>query len=334
GLLSVDYATQGGLLNLFLDPDDVFGNQNEVPLIGGQDLPSGENIRVFSIPAHGEYNIVGTMNDGTIVKYSDTKVNLMPATLAVSYSPSEDATIQTGVQTETYLGSPDDQVEFLLRTAAGVDYNLGNVTGMGGNPRQFTWDVNQFIQTNDIQGTIEGKVVIRTTDSETSNVVEDESDGTYTIQVNPALAGDFDYSGTVDFSDFFQFVDKFGSVAGDDRYEPLYDLNGNGSVDFADFFIFVDNFGKSSAAAKLAGVGLAKEKLYDMAKEHLGLTDEIIAQYEGMSPSTFMVPLQFGLDQNFPNPFNPETTISYTLPSATKTRLDVYSITGQNVFHQ
>jgi hypothetical protein len=67
----------------------------------------------------------------------------------------------------------------------------------------------------------------------------------YTARQVVALPGDFDDSGTVDFSDFFMFVDVFGQTAVGAL--AAYDLDGGGNVDFSDFFIFVDNFGRSAS---------------------------------------------------------------------------------------
>jgi hypothetical protein len=43
------------------------------------------------------------------------------------------------------------------------------------------------------------------------------------------------------------------------------------------------------------------------------------------------VPLTFALDQNHPNPFNPTTTIAFTVPAAGRVNLDVFNVLGQHV---
>jgi hypothetical protein len=42
-------------------------------------------------------------------------------------------------------------------------------------------------------------------------------------------------------------------------------------------------------------------------------------------------PVDYGLHQNVPNPFNPETTISYSLPNSGRVLLTVYTSLGQEV---
>lgn len=43
------------------------------------------------------------------------------------------------------------------------------------------------------------------------------------------------------------------------------------------------------------------------------------------------VPCVLALNQNFPNPFNPSTIISFTLPQRTQVRLTIFNILGQQV---
>ncbi len=47
--------------------------------------------------------------------------------------------------------------------------------------------------------------------------------------------------------------------------------------------------------------------------------------------SVRLVPELFALNLNFPNPFNPETTIAYDLPERTPVRLEIYDVLGQRV---
>jgi hypothetical protein len=46
---------------------------------------------------------------------------------------------------------------------------------------------------------------------------------------------------------------------------------------------------------------------------------------------TELVPITYALHQNFPNPFNPTTTISYQVPVTSNVRLVVYDVLGREV---
>jgi len=53
-------------------------------------------------------------------------------------------------------------------------------------------------------------------------------------------------------------------------------------------------------------------------------TDNIAYKQDGM-------PVTYALSQNFPNPFNPMTTITFNLPVASHVTLEIYNVIGQNV---
>ncbi len=44
-----------------------------------------------------------------------------------------------------------------------------------------------------------------------------------------------------------------------------------------------------------------------------------------------ILPLAFRVEQNFPNPFNPRTTIRFALPSAGRTRVNIFDVAGHHV---
>ena len=49
------------------------------------------------------------------------------------------------------------------------------------------------------------------------------------------------------------------------------------------------------------------------------------------SPRTIQTPLRFYLEQNFPNPFNPVTTIGFSIPQEGQTTVMIYDIMGREV---
>jgi hypothetical protein len=63
-----------------------------------------------------------------------------------------------------------------------------------------------------------------------------------------------------------------------------------------------------------------------MAK--LGFDTTMVTSVED-NPGT--VPDEYSLSQNFPNPFNPSTKISFKLPSLSEVTLKVYNMLGEEV---
>ena len=55
-----------------------------------------------------------------------------------------------------------------------------------------------------------------------------------------------------------------------------------------------------------------------------------IISYSGISEIT-KIPNNFRLYPNYPNPFNPSTTIAYDLPEASKVKITIYNVLGREV---
>ncbi|MFH1372383.1 MAG: T9SS type A sorting domain-containing protein, partial [bacterium] len=56
-----------------------------------------------------------------------------------------------------------------------------------------------------------------------------------------------------------------------------------------------------------------------------------LGSYQGAVVRAVEAPVEFALHHNYPNPFNPTTTISFSLPAASDYTLTIYNVTGQEV---
>lgn len=64
---------------------------------------------------------------------------------------------------------------------------------------------------------------------------------------------------------------------------------------------------------------------------HISIPDDAGDLKLRLRPVAAAIPTQFGLDQNYPNPYNPATTISFDIPTASVVSLEIFNVLGQRV---
>ncbi|MFC1607930.1 two-component regulator propeller domain-containing protein [Candidatus Latescibacterota bacterium] len=68
-------------------------------------------------------------------------------------------------------------------------------------------------------------------------------------------------------------------------------------------------------------------------KKWIGARDALTSVRQASSPrlKKSAVPSQMAIFGNYPNPFNPETTVDFVIPESGNTTVDIYNVTGQKI---
>ncbi|HEX7400990.1 MAG TPA: FlgD immunoglobulin-like domain containing protein [candidate division Zixibacteria bacterium] len=116
----------------------------------------------------------------------------------------------------------------------------------------------------------------------------------------------------------------FGTVEGIQRIGIL-DLTGEVSLPAGEVAIVNIH----ARGRDLNSIKISKAVLAD--KDAQSLTLELSNELKREEVKNFSQPKDFSLSQNFPNPFNPQTSIRYALPQDANVKLVIYNVLGQRI---
>ncbi len=237
---------------------------------------------------------------------------------------------------DLFVGEHDGNLNFFRNsgTATNPDFELAteNIvsTLIGSNVKAAFGDVdNDQDQDLFLGESFTGKIIFfRNTGSENQpQFTQDESiilDFTYPGSFPAPVLADIDEDGDLDL------------IVGE-RDGNVNLVHNTGTATDPSFELATSNF----AGAQIAL--LSTPALTDIDKD--GDLDLFVGEEQGQlsfyrnlgsptsvsSPETELSPETFIVSQNFPNPFNPTTTIQYQLPKSTQVRLVIYNLVGQKV---
>jgi len=186
----------------------------------------------------------------------------------------------------------------LDRTELGQDFEaviLGDVSGNWGvssGGKMAVRDINDLCQVKVISSDAERTVYEISADFGEAYGFQFELNGAEGIQVQSVKAG---WIHQVNQAGSRVFVATAGSTPSRDGLPVRIVIDNNGDVTLSNLVV-----NESSVPGSLALKGTA-------------------------------LPMQYELSNNYPNPFNPETHISFSLPTAGEVRLSVYNVLGQQV---
>ncbi len=153
------------------------------------------------------------------------------------------------------------------------------------------------------------------------------------------------YVGTFGFfSNYFYAINPDGTEkwsytpANDESFEssPVVGTNGTIYVGADNSVLAIDSSGSKLWKHFTADRVTSAAAIGSNGTVYVGSNDNNLYAFGGptttdIADNTPSTPDQFHLSANYPNPFNPSTNISFTLPRAAQVQLDVYDATGRHV---
>jgi hypothetical protein len=261
---------------------------------------------------------VGNFGEGGFGDYSATIVDNNPTILAIQnfYSRSIFGTTYLGrgyELTNTLDISPKVYVHVKMKIM-----NSDTTSGLSFNTQISQWDIQDFYFTTpftDIQVNYAPVIASSTLDAPLTDPLPVEL-----VSFNASINDKnvlLDWETATELNNYgFEIERKQGSIqSSSGKYEMIGFVNGNGNSNSPKEYSFIDhNVQTGNYCYRLKQID----------------TD---GQFE-YSPEVFVkvdVPQDYNLAQNFPNPFNPSTTINFTIPEDGLVKLSVYNLLGQEI---
>ena len=119
-----------------------------------------------------------------------------------------------------------------------------------------------------------------------------------------------------------------------DGDQVLYNFIATGALEFLSTQGLTEptiNFDHSFICDNIETESIVSGKWTVEATDGIGITPTESGEITFIIDATQMTADKFALDQNFPNPFNPITSISYGLKNNSDVLIDIYNLTGQHV---
>jgi hypothetical protein len=101
-------------------------------------------------------------------------------------------------------------------------------------------------------------------------------------------------------------------------------------------YTFAGSSNNDSLLVKMVS-GTHTYSFYGLSKDNVGNVEATMPEVVFASGTTSVkpiddtIPVKYSLEQNFPNPFNPSTTIEFSIPVAGSVSLKIYNVLGQEV---